>query len=71
MATFVDFGGFYGHKMANLCSYGLKIGLPTGLGPIEPQNKYQSNISKNVAKKSIKYPKNPLGRHFGANFKWP
>ena len=54
MATFVDFGGFYGHKMANLYSYGLKIGLPTGLGPIEPQNKYQSNISKNVAKKSIK-----------------
>ena len=49
MAILAVFGGFYGHKMANLGPFGLKIGLPINLDPNDGQNKYQVFILKIAA----------------------
>ena len=70
MAILAVFGGFYGHKMANLGPFGLKIGLPINLDPNDGQNKRQVHMFKVVAKKSNNWPKIgqlPLGHK---DFKW-
>ena len=56
MAILAVFGGVYGHKMANLGPFDLKIGLPINLDPYNGQNKYQVFILKITATKSNNKP---------------
>ena len=52
-------------KMANICPFSLKIGLPTNTDPNDGQNKFEVRNSKNVAKMSniwVKIGQMPLWR---------
>ena len=56
MTILAVFGGFYGHKIADLGPFGLKIDLPTNLDLTKGQNKYQVFILKIAATKSNNRP---------------
>ena len=67
---FSIFLGFFGHKMANIGPFGLKIGLPINLHLNDGQNKNKAHIFKVGAKIPIIWPKIgqvPLGCK---DFKW-
>ena len=44
MAILVVFWGFIGHKMVNIGSFGLKIGLPIDIDLNEGQNKNEVHM---------------------------
>ena len=65
MATLVSFWSFFRDRIADLSLIDFKLGLYIKVNVNKGQNKYEVNISKNVAKMAILWPK--IGqRHFGA-----
>ena len=65
MATLVSFWSFFGDRMADLSLIDFKLSFYIKVNVNKGQNKYEVNISKNVAKMAILWPK--IGRrHFGA-----